>query len=648
MKTLAIDIETFSSEDIKTAGVYRYTEDPDFQIMLFGYSIDDGPRRIIDLMNGEEIPAEVIAALPDTNVTKQAFTAQFERTCLSRHLGIILPPVSWDCTMVRAARLGLPLSLAAVAKVLKLEVLKDSAGKALIRYFSCPCKPTAANGWRTRNLPVHDPERWQRFKSYCLRDVEVEQTIRHKIDSFQTTETENQLYILDQLINDRGILVDPVLVANAILIDLESREELTNEAIELTGLTNPNSAAQLKTWLSKEVNGTVATLRKGDIPELMLKANSQVGTRVLAIRQEMAKTSVKKFEAMHATVGKYSRIRGLYQFYGANRTGRWAGRLVQMQNLPQNHLSDLDLARRVVQSGDRELLQMLYGNVPDTLSQLIRTAFVAGPGKKFIAVDFAAIELIVLAWLSGEQWVIDEFIGKRKIYEQTAARMFRVAVETITKNSPERQRGKIASLACQYGGGVGALVSMGALRMGLNESELPTIIKQWRSANVNTVQYWSSVERAAIAAVKTGKPQSVRNILFTYERGILFIELPSGRRLAYVRPQIDTDVYMCNTRLTYEGMNQVTRKWERIETWGGKLVENIVQAVARDCLGVALLRLDHAGYFIVGHVHDEIIIEVEADSNCLAHILDLMTQPIPWAEGLPLAAEGFESPYYKK
>jgi DNA polymerase len=646
MKTLAIDIETYSSVDIKTSGVYRYTEAPDFQILLFAYSINDGPRLIVDLMNGEVIPADVIAALTDSNVIKQAFNALFERTCLSRHLGVSLSPHSWDCTMVRAARLGLPLSLDAVARALKLQVSKDSAGNALIRYFSIPCKPTKANAGRTRNLPAHDPERWQRFKSYCLRDVEVEQTIRYKIESFPITETEKHLYILDQEINDRGILVDPVFVANAIRIDQESREDLTKEAIELTGLTNPNSAAQLKTWLSKEVNGTVATLRKGDIPELMLKASTKAGARVLAIRQEMAKTSVKKYEAMAATAGRFSRIRGLFQFYGANRTGRWAGRLVQVQNLPQNHLPDLDLARRVVLGGDRELLQMLFGNVPDTLSQLIRTAFVAGPGKKLIAVDFAAIELIVLAWLAGEQWVIDEFTGKRKIYEQTAARMFRIPVESVTKNSPERQKGKIASLACQYGGGVGALVSMGALRMGLSESELPAIIKQWRAANTNTVQYWGNIERAAIAAVKTRKPQLVRNILFIYESGILFIELPSGRRLAYVRPQMDSGLY--NDCLTYEGMDQQTKKWGRIETWGGKLVENIVQAVARDCLGVALLRLDAAGYSIVGHVHDEIIIEAERSSDCLAGILDIMTRPITWAEGLPLAAEGFENPYYKK
>ena len=646
MKTLAIDIETFSSVDIKTAGVYRYTEAPDFQILLFAYSVDDGPRRIVDLMSGEQLPDDIVTALPDGTVTKTAFNAMFERTCIARHLDMTLSPESWDCTLVRAARLGLPLHLDGVAKAMRLPVLKDEDGKKLIRYFSVPCKPTKKNGGRTRNLPAHDPVLWQKFKDYCLRDVEVEQTIRRRIARFTVTESERQLYVLDQRINDRGIMVDLKLVRNAIRIDAESRKDLENEAVMLTGLQNPNSAAQLKTWLSKETGDEITTLRKADIPVLLERVNAESVARVLSIRQEMAKTSIAKYEAMAATAGRYSRIRGLFQFYGANRTGRWAGRLVQVQNLPQNHLPDLDLARRVVLGGDREVLQLLYGNVPDTLSQLVRTAFVAGPGKKLIAADFAAIELIVLAWLAGEQWVIQEFTSKRKIYEQTAARMLGIPVEQIGKGSPERQKGKIASLACQYGGGVGALVSMGALRMGLSESELPAIIQQWRKASPNTVQYWRDIERAAIRAVRDGQPQRVKNILFFFQSGILFIELPSGRRLAYVRPQIEAGMY--GDCLSYEGMNQVTKKWERITTWGGKLVENIVQAIARDCLAVALLRLDAAGYFIIGHVHDEIIIEADKDNNCLPEIIDLMTRPILWAAGLPLAAEGFENLYYKK
>jgi len=646
MKTLAIDIETFSSEDIKTAGVYRYAEARDFQILLFSYSVDGGPWLIIDLACREELPGYIVAAILDVSVTKISFNALFERICLGRHLGKRLSPVSWDCTMVRAARVGLPLNLDGVAKVLRLPILKDEEGKRLIRYFSIPCKPTKANGGRKRNLPEHDPERWQRFKSYCIRDGEVEQAIRARIEKYPITETEQQLYILDQEINDRGITIDPVLVGNAVRIDRESREDLEQEAICLTGLTNPNSAAQLKTWLSRETGSDVATLRKADIPLLLDNVDSPTVSRVLAIRQEMAKTSVKKYEAMAATAGRSSRIRGLFQIYGANRTGRWAGRLVQVQNLPQNHLPDLDLARRVVLGGDREVLQLLYGNVPDTLSQLIRTAFIAGPGKKLIAADFAAIELIVLAWLAGEQWVIQEFTGKRKIYEQTAARMLGIPVERVGKGSPERQKGKIASLACQYGGGVGALISMGALRMGLQESELPTIISQWRKANPNTVKYWKDIERAAIAAVRDGRPQRVKNIHFFFQSGVLFIELPSGRRLAYVRPLIQEGEY--GDCLSYEGMNQISKKWERIKTWGGKLVENIVQAIARDCLAVALLRLDAAGYCIVGHVHDEIIIEVDKNKDCLSHILHVMAQAVPWAEGLPLAAEGFENSYYKK
>jgi len=646
MTTLSIDLETYSSEDIATSGVYRYAAAPDFEILLFGYAVNDGPRQLIDLSSGEQIPDEIISALFDVQVTKTAFNAVFERVCLSRHVGEWIPPLLWDCTMVRAARLGLPMHLDAVAKAMRLPVQKDAEGKKLIKIFSVPCKATKKNGGRTRNLPLHFPNEWIRFKDYCLRDVEVEQVIRRRLLKFPVPEIEQRLYVLDQEINDRGMGVDMRLVNAAIRIDGESRAALEAEAIALTGLGNPNSAAQLKTWLADDIGEQVATLRKSDIPGLMERVSTDTAARVLTIRQEMAKTSVKKYEAMAATVGRGNRIRGLFQFYGANRTGRWAGRLVQVQNLPQNHINDLDLARQVAASGDTELLAMLYGNVPDTLSQLIRTAFVAPRGKKLVPVDFAAIELIVLAWLAGEQWVINEFTGKRKIYEQTAARMLGVPVESIGKGSPERQKGKIASLACQYGGGVNALIAMGALRMGLTEEELQPIVDQWRAASPNTTKYWKAVERAAVKAVRTGQPQRVGNVGFFFESGILFIELPSGRRLAYVRPTLVPGEY--GDVLTYEGMDQKTKKWGRTKTWGGKITENIVQAVARDCLAVAMLRLDDAGYDLIGHVHDELIPEVDENLECLADIIRLITEPIQWAPGLPLAAEGFESYYYKK
>lgn len=648
MMTLSIDIETYSSTDIVKAGVYKYAAAHDFEVLLFGYAINDEPATVLDLASGERIPDEVEEMIDSPTVTKCAFNALFERTCLSKHLRRQLSPRSWDCTMVRAARLGLPLHLDGVAKAMNLPVQKDANGKKLIKLFSVPCKPTIKNGRRTRNLPMHFPSEWAAFKTYCGSDVDVERAGRRRLVQFPTTATEEAVYLLDQKINDRGMRVDMGLVRAAIKIDSETRKDLETEAILLTGLDNPNSAAQLKKWLSEDIGEEVETLRKADVPVLLQKVGSETAARVLGIRQEMAKTSVKKFEAMAVTAGLDNRIRGLFQYCGANRTWRWAGRLVQVQNLPQNHMegADLTLARNIAASGDRFYLEMMYGNVPDTLSQLIRTAFVAPPGKKLVAVDFSSIELIVLAWLAGEKWVIDEFCGERKIYEQTAARMLGVPVASIGKKSPERQKGKISSLACQYGGGVNALIAMGALLMGLLEEELKPIVEAWRAASPATTKYWRDVERAAIAAVRTGETQYVGKIKFIYQKGLLFIELHSGRRLAYVRPRLVPGKY--RDVLTYEGIDQKTKKWGRTSTWGGKITENIVQAEARDCLAEALLRLDDAGYDIVGHVHDEIIMEADDDSDCLADIIGIITRPIPWAPGLPLAAEGFENAYYKK
>ena len=575
MTILSIDIETFSSVDLKKCGVYVYTEAQDFEILLFGYAIEDGPVHVVDLSNGEEIPLGIRIALTSQDVIKTAFNASFERTCIAKHFGYWMPPEQWRCTQVHALTLGLPIHLDGVAKAMKLKQQKDAAGKALIRYFSMPCKPTKTNGQRTRNLPEHVPEKWAQFKEYCRQDVEVEREIRESLERFPVLPIEQKLWELDQRINDNGIRVAPDLVTNAIQCDAQYQERLTKGAAELTKLNNPKSVAQLKRWLLATDGLEVESLNKLSVPELIKQTDSDTVKRVLELRQEMAKTSIKKYKAMDRARCKDARVRGLLQFYGANRTGRWSGRLVQTQNLPQNKLPDLDLARRLLIAGEFDLLELLYGSVPVVLPQLIRTAFIPADGHRFIVADFSAIEARVIAWLAGEKWRMDVFNTHGKIYEASASAMFHVPVEEITKGNPLRQKGKIAELALGYQGGAGALITMGALRMGLAEDELPGLVAAWRRANPAIVRFWYAVEKAAIEAVesKTAVPRP-HGLVFSYESGILFIRLPSGRRLAYVRPRIEIDERFGKPALTYEGAEQGTKQWGRLNTYGGKLVEN--------------------------------------------------------------------------
>lgn len=647
---LSIDIETYSSVDLARCGVYAYTQAADFTILLFGYTFNNDPVQVIDLANNEAIPDEIISALTDPTIIKTAFNANFERTCLAQYLNIPMPPQQWYCSQAHALTLGLPTSLEKVAKVLNLSTQKMQEGKALIRYFSMPCKPTKSNGGRTRNLPHHDREKWTLFKAYCKQDVEVERAIRQRLERYPMPEKEMRLWYLDQRINDYGVRVDQRLVENAIQCDGGYQKKLMKEATHLTGLENPNSPTQLKTWLQDEHGIKVESLAKANVEELLAKISNPTVKRVLELRQDMSKTSVRKYEAMERAVCKDRRVRGLLQYYGANRTGRWAGRLVQVHNLPRNNMSDLDLGRRLLKVGDYEALELLFDSVPDVLSQLIRTAFIPSPGCRFIISDFSAIEARVIAWLAGEEWVIDTFKGHGKIYEMTASRMFGVPMELIVRGNPEyelRQKGKIATLACGYQGSVGALKAMGALSMGLSEDELPEIVAAWRQSNPNIVKLWWDVEEAAIRAVKDRTAVNMRyGLKFYYKSGVLFIRLPSGRSLVYVRPRIELDERFNKDKLTYEGVE--LGKWCRIDTYGGKITENIVQAIARDCLAESLLRLDAAGYKIAFHVHDEVVLDVPYGFGSLKEVEAIMSQPIDWAPGLPLQAEGFESDYYMK
>lgn len=648
IKVLGIDIETFSSVDIASCGLYKYAESDDFTILLFAYACDDKPVQIVDFASGETLPERIFQALTDPNILKTAFNASFERICIGRHYGIDLPIEQWECTMVRSAMLGLPLSLAQVGKVLSLEDQKMTEGKALIKYFSCPCKPTKVNGGRTRNLPEHAPNKWDTFKRYCIRDVEVEQAIRNKTKAFIIPDSEKELYVIDQRINDRGVLVDMDLVKHAIRMDTLYKGRLNAEAAELSGLDNPNSVAQLKTWLEKETGSEVTTLNKKDIPDLLKISDSEVVDRMLRIRQEMAKTSTKKYEAMEKAACDDNRVRGLLQFYGANRTGRWAGRLVQVQNLPQNHINDLDYARTLVKSGDLDMVEMAYGNVPDTLSQLIRTAFIAKSGYTFIVCDFSAIEARVIAWLAGEHWRLDVFRTHGKIYEASASMMFHVPVEAITKTDPRRQKGKIAELALGYQGGVGAMKTMGGERMGLSETEMQEIVTHWRKANPAIVRLWADIENCAKATITSSQLTECHGLHFYKSMGLLMVRLPSGRSLCYPKPAIGTNRFG-NESITYEGLNQTTKQWGIQETYGGKLVENIVQAIARDCLAVTILRLEKRGFPIVFHVHDEVIIEARTDgSQTLEEVENVFKHPIPWAEDLPLKGAGYMTDYYLK
>ena len=641
MRSISIDIETFSDVDLSKCGVYKYASSPNFEILLFGYSVDGGDVQVVDLCQGEEIPADILAALSDESVTKWAFNAMFERVCLSNYLGEWLEPESWKCSMVWSATLGLPLSLENVGAVLGLEKQKLSEGKDLIRYFCVPCKPTKANSGRTRNLPEHDREKWGRFKAYNLRDVEAEMQIQQRLSKFPVPDFVWEEYWQDQEINDRGIGVDMEMVAKAIAMDGRSKSELSAAMQELTELENPNSVQQMKQWLSE--NGMETdSLDKKAVAELLKTAPEPLG-EALALRQQLAKSSVKKYQAMENAVCADRRAHGMFQFYGANRTGRFSGRIIQLQNLPQNHIPDLAQARELVKAGDFDALAMLYEDIPDTLSQLIRTAFVPQDGRKFIVADFSAIEARVIAWIAGEQWRLKVFEGGGDIYCASASQMFHVPVEKHGVNGHLRQKGKIAELALGYGGAAGALVSMGALEMGLAEEELQPLVSAWRDSNPSITEFWWAVDHAVKECIKKRAPTETHGIRFSYESGMLFITLFSGRRLAYVKPRIGENRFGGES-VTYMGVGG-TKKWERLESYGPKFVENIVQAVSRDILCYAMRTLRTCS--IVAHVHDEIIIEADRRMS-LPAVCEQMGRTPPWAKGLLLRADGYECDFYQK
>ena len=645
MKTLSIDLETYSSADIGKTGVYRYSESPDFEILLFGYSIDGAPVQLVDLTCGERVPEEVRDALSDPSVTKWAFNASFERICLSRWLGLpsgtYLEPDQWRCSMIWSAYLGLPLSLAGVGAVLKLDKQKLDTGKDLIRYFCKPCRPTKKNGGRTRNLPRHDPGKWEQFKSYNLRDVETEMEIQKKLARFPVPEFVWDEYHLDQEINDRGIRVDMQMVKNAIEVDDWSHFDLTSQLQTLTALENPNSVAQMKAWLTQH-GMEIESLGKKEVAAMLKDAPPDM-REALILRQQLAKSSVKKYQAMQNCVCADGRAHGMFMFYGANRTGRFAGRLVQLQNLPQNHMDDLEQARALVRSADYDSLKLLYDSVPDVLSELIRTAFIPYEGGKFIVADFSAIEARVIAWMADEKWRLEVFKNGGDIYCASASQMFGVPVEKHGINGHLRQKGKIAELALGYGGSVGALKAMGALEMGIPEEELKPLVDAWRDANPNITELWWDVDRAVKEAVDLRTSSKTHGIQFVYESGFLFICLPSGRRLAYVKPRIGENRFGGES-VTYEGVGG-TKKWERLESYGPKFVENIVQALSRDILCYAMKTLRCCN--IVAHVHDEIIIEADPRVS-LEAVCEQMGRTPPWAKGLILRADGYETPFYKK
>ena len=660
MKEMSIDLETFSDIDISKSGVYKYAESDRFEILLFGVSIDGGPVQVYDLACGDQIPDEILSALADESVTKWAFNASFERICLSNWLkrshpeyflgysipedpaGQYLNPESWKCTMIWSAYMGLPLSLEGVGAVLKLQNQKLKEGKDLIRYFCTPCRPTKANGGRARNLPQHDSEKWMRFKEYNLRDVEVETDIKKRLAKYPVPDFIWDEYHLDQEINDRGIALDMNVVRNAISFDGHSRETLTASMQAITGLENPNSVQQMKEWLAK--HGVEAeALDKKAVKELIRNSDNQTVRTALMLRQQLAKSSVKKYQAMQNAVCRDGRAHGMFQFYGANRSGRWAGRLIQLQNLPQNHLPDLEQARQYVMDGDYDMLELLYDSVPTILSELIRTAFIPRLGYKFIVSDFSAIEARVLAHLAGETWRSRAFAEGKDIYCASASQMFGVPVEKHGINSHLRQKGKIAELALGYGGSIGALKSMGALDMGLSEEELQPLVNSWRASNPMITAFWWDVDRAVKTAITQRIPTEVRSIRFFYKSGMLFIQLPSGRRLSYVKPRIGINQFGGES-VTYEGVG-TTKKWERIESYGPKFVENIVQAISRDILCSAMKTLRHC--FIVGHVHDELIIECSPGVDLKA-VCEQMGQSPDWMPDILLRADGYTTEFYKK
>ena len=648
MKKLSCDIETFSDVDLIRCGVYKYADSPDFEMLLFAYAADDGDVHIIDIAGGEELPEKIIQAIKSDTVVKTAYNAQFERVCLSRYLklpeGEYLNPQSWYCTAVQAAELALPLSLADVGSVLGLERQKMTEGKELIKYFCVPCKPTKSNGNRTRNRPCHDINKWETFKKYCMRDVDVERQIADKLKMYPIRDEEHRLYVLDQIINDRGVLVDSELAEQAVKLNSIQTTVAVEQAYMITGLENPNSVTQLKQWL-KENGVEIESLSKKAVKSLADETDGDV-SEMLKLRLLMAKTSVKKYEAVIRSVCSDNRVHGMMRFCGANRTGRWSGNILQPQNLPQNHLPDLTLARDIVKDGDFEMLDMMFGNVPNVLSELIRTILIPKPNHRFIVADFSAIEARVLAWIAGEQWRIDTFKNGGDIYCASASKMFKVPVEKHGVNGELRQKGKISELACGYGGSVGALKNMGAVEMGVQENELQGLINDWRNANPHIVRFWYEVGNAAMKAIKEKTTVPLGKLVFAYERGILFIRLPSGRRLSYINPRIGTNRFGGDS-ITYMGINSA-KKWDRLETFGGKLTENIVQGTARDLLANALINAANAGYDTVFHVHDEIICEVPNGYGSVDELCRLMCIKTDWADGLPLNADGFECEYYKK
>lgn len=661
IKEMSIDLETYSDVDISKSGTYKYAESDNFEILLFGVSIDGDEVQVFDLACGDTIPDDILAALSDDTVTKWAFNANFERICLSNWLrkhhpahfkGYSIPipedpaskyldPASWKCTMIWSAYMGLPLSLEGVGAVLKLQDQKMKEGKDLIKYFCCPCKPTKVNGGRTRNLPEHAPDKWETFKTYNKRDVDVEMAIKQRLSKFPVPDFVWEEYHLDQEINDRGIMLDMDVVENAIAFDEKSKAELMIAMQNITNLDNPNSVVQMKQWLSD--NGIEAeSLGKKDVAAMIKDTDGDVAA-ALKLRLQLAKSSVKKYQAMQNAVCKDGRAHGMFQFYGANRSGRWAGRLIQLQNLPQNHMNDLAEARELVRIGDYETLELLYDDIPDTLSQLIRTAFIARPGYKFVVSDYSAIEARVLAHLAGESWRSKVFAEGKDIYCASASQMFGVPVEKHGVNSHLRQKGKIAELALGYGGSIGALISMGALDMGLMEDELQPLVDSWRASNPNITAFWWNVDNAVKTTIKMNIPTEVNGIKFLCRSGILFIKLPSGRTLSYVKPRIGENRFGGES-VTYEGIGS-TKKWERIESYGPKFVENIVQAISRDILMHAIRTLSHC--LIVGHVHDELIIECSQDVS-LQSICDQMGRTPDWISGLLLRADGYETEFYKK
>lgn len=648
MKKLSCDIETFSDVDLIRCGVYKYADSPNFEMLLFAYAVDDGDVHIIDIAGGEELPEEIIQAIKSDTVVKTAYNAQFERVCLSRYLklpeGEYLNPQSWYCTAVQAAELALPLSLADVGSVLGLERQKMTEGKELIKYFCVPCKPTKSNGNRTRNRPCHDINKWETFKKYCMRDVDVERQIADKLKMYPISDEEHRLYVLDQIINDRGVLVDSELAEQAVKLNSIQTAVAVEQAYMITGLENPNSVTQLKQWL-KENGVEIESMSKKAVKSLADETDGDV-SKMLKLRLLMAKTSVKKYEAVIRSVCSDNRVHGMMRFCGANRTGRWSGNILQPQNLPQNHLPDLTLARDIVKDGDFEMLDMMFGNVPNVLSELIRTVLIPKPNHRFIVADFSAIEARVLAWIAGEQWRIDTFKNGGDIYCASASKMFKVPVEKNGVNGELRQKGKISELACGYGGSVGALKNMGAVEMGVQENELQGLINDWRNANPHIVRFWYEVGNAAMKAIKEKTTVPLGKLVFAYERGILFIRLPSGRRLSYIKPRIGTNRFGGDS-ITYMGINSA-KKWDRLETFGGKLTENIVQGTARDLLANALINAANAGYDTVFHVHDEIICEVPNGYGSVDELCRLMCIKPEWADGLPLNADGFECEYYKK